>query len=311
MRRVLGPLILAAAAVVPNALPSLSLPLQAADGAQVRDGWVSSYEEARQLSQATGQPLLIHFQAYYCGPCRQMDSQVFSQMDVRSALQQGVVAVHIDVTQQSDIASRYGADTVPRDVVVYPDGVVETISVGFVPRSRYLALLGQVSARGQRIQAAIAARTAADQPAAVAQTDIPPNTSYEADPPAAGASDLIGLEGFCPVQLHQQRVWVMGRPDIAEIHRGITYYFVSEEARKEFLSNKDKYAPQNLGCDPVVLLATQRAETGSIRYGAFFDEKLYLFNSVDTKSEFKKNPLRFTRIRQAVRRDEIVGTQFR
>lgn len=278
---------------------------------QIRDGWHHNFEDARQESQATGEPLLIHFQAHYCGPCRQMDSQVFSQPDVRAALQQGLVSVHIDVTQHSDVASRYGAETVPRDVVVYPDGTVETINVGFVPRTTYLSLLNQIAVRGQRMQAAIAPKTPPEPKPVITQPDARANNAYEADPPSVDNSELIGLEGFCPVQLHKQRVWVKGDPKISESHRGITYYFASEADRREFLSGKDKFAPQNLGCDPVILLASQRAETGSILHGAFFDEKLYLFHSADNKSEFKKNPLRFTQIRQAIRREEIVGTQFR
>jgi len=54
----------------------------------------------------------------------------------------------------------------------------------------------------------------------------------------------------------------------------------------------------------------QKAVTGSIRYGAFFDERLYLFRSPENRDQFKKNPLKFTRIRSALKADQIEGTRF-
>jgi YHS domain-containing protein len=74
-----------------------------------------------------------------------------------------------------------------------------------------------------------------------------------------------------------------------------------------FEQNPRRYAPQNLGCDPVLLLSDQRAISGRIQYGAFFDGNLYLFRSEDNRALFRKNPLRYTRIRHAVRVEEIEG----
>ena len=121
---------------------------------------------------------------------------------------------------------------------------------------------------------------------------------------------ILGLEGFCPVRLHHNREWTAGQETLSTDYRGIRYQFSGTAERDAFLKNPAEYAPQDLGCDPVVLTDVQKAVTGSIRFGAFFDERLYLFRSPENRDQFKKNPLKFTRIRSALKVDQIEGTRF-
>lgn len=136
-----------------------------------------------------------------------------------------------------------------------------------------------------------------------------PIVASEASEPAIDPP-LIGLEGFCPVLLHDKREWTAGNEKITADYRGVRYLFSSAASRDTFLKNPSLYAPQDLGCDAVVLTDTQRAVTGSIRFGAFFDDRLYLFQSPENRAEFKQNPLKFVRIRSALRVDQVVGTRF-
>lgn len=289
--------------------------------AQPHAGWRSDFDEAEQAAKAEKRPLLIHFQAWYCGPCKQMDSQVFSYEDVRSALQQDLIAVQIDVTRESDVAARFNASTVPRDVVVYPNGTVETVNVGFMPRHSYIGMLREIGVRGENIRRSLeqqvggrsgATDTSKDGSGLTTPTPTDNSSGSETREPefSIPADSLLGLEGYCPVRLGKSREWVLGRSDLREEYRGVVYRFASEADQAEFVKNPERFAPQNLGCDPVVLLGTQRAVTGKIQYGAFFDKQLYLFSSLENKSEFRKNPLKFTRIRHAIRVENIEGTRF-
>lgn len=271
-------------------------------------GWHDSLAEAEAAAERDGVPLLIHFHAWYCGPCRQMESRVFPSADVQAALQRGLHAVQVDVTRDPDVATRYQATTVPRDVVVYPDGRVETRQVGFVSRSAYLAMLRDVaasgSARGDGVPLPADAARAVVQQGGEAADDRAVVHNAE---PKADRETVLGLDGYCPVQLTTERKWIAGDRDIAADYRGVTYYFASLEDRSTFLKNPKQYAPENLGCDPVVLYEDQRAVSGQIRYGAFFDGHLYLFQNGDNRTAFKKNPLQYTRIRHAVRIDQVEG----
>lgn len=268
-----------------------------------RSGWRQTIEEAEAAAREAGVPLLIHFQAWYCGPCRQMDTQVFEYADVQQALQQGLVSVQLDVTKATETAAKYNATTVPRDVVVYPNGITETLNVGFMPRNAYLRMLSQIARKGQesRITPPATALDSSDEDSAA----ISSRTENRNQRPATETPQVVGLEGYCPVRLMKNREWIRGKDSVTEEYRGIQYHFATETDRLEFKDNPLKFVPQNLGCDPVLLLSSQKAVSGSIEYGAFFDDHLYLFSSSENKTEFKKNPLKFTRIRHAVRIEDI------
>ncbi|MBL8818671.1 MAG: thioredoxin family protein, partial [Planctomyces sp.] len=183
-------------------------------GSMPQNGFEQSYESAKERAASFQLPLLIHFQAFYCGPCRQMDSQVFSSSDVQTELGRGLVAVQIDVTQHPDLAGDFNASTVPRDVVVYPNGKTETLQIGFVPRASYIAMLNRIRSEGDRIRLELPSKpapttepsdgatsedSAANQPAGTNSTDSEEVTEStgETEEPL-----FLGLDGFCPVRLH-------------------------------------------------------------------------------------------------------------
>ena len=273
------------------------------------DGWQTEYSSAKSAADNSALPILIHFHAWYCGPCQRMDRDVFSDHQVQQSLSDGIAAVKVDVTQEPELASQYGATTVPRDVVIYPDGTSQTLHVGYVSKSSYLSMLRDICARGRSmvvprpVDPIIEANPGIVTNAA-AESVVASNALPSAEPM------ILGLEGFCPVRLHDKREWTAGQEAVLADYRGIRFQFSGETERAAFLKNPAEYAPQDLGCDPVVLTDVQKAVTGSIRYGAFFDERLYLFRSPENRDQFKKNPLKFTRIRSALKADQIEGTRF-
>jgi YHS domain-containing protein len=116
---------------------------------------------------------------------------------------------------------------------------------------------------------------------------------------------ITGLDGYCPVRLHDAREWTPGQDSIVADYRDIRYRFASESDRDKFLKNPVEYAPQDLGCDPIVLTKEGKAIAGRIQYGAFFDQRLYLFKSQENRELFKKSPLQYIEIRSALKADQI------
>lgn len=270
--------------------------------AQASDGWYSTYHEAEAVAKEQNLPLLIHFHASFCGPCRQMSAQVFSQRNVQQQLRKGLAAVEVDIQHDPALAQRYGATTVPRDVVVFPDGRHETINIGFKSTYVYIDLLKDIARRGEQF--------AVPQQSLVADNETSDSASAADKASTPDRSEIVGLEGFCPVQLIRDRKWVTGNKELKDQYRGVTYYFSSREDLDYFRDNPSKFTPQNLGCDPVVLYDNQQAVSGDIRFGAFFDNKLFLFDSQKNRAEFKENPLKFSVIRHAVKLDELSGRRF-
>ena len=285
-------------------------------------GWHAAFEQARTSAESAAQPVLIHFHAWYCGPCQRMDREVFADLQVQQALTDGMASVKVDVTHEPELATRCGATSVPRDVVMFPDGTIETLNVGYMQKPQYLNLLRDISERGRSMSVPKPTDPApgnsivssgSPEPASGAKVDDAQNSAPVLKSDASEPSidpPLIGLEGFCPVLLHDKREWTVGNEKVTSDYRGVRYVFSSETNRDIFLKNPSLYAPQDLGCDAVVLTDTQRAVTGSIRFGAFFDERLYLFQSPENRAEFKQNPLKFVRIRSALRVDQVEGSKF-
>ena len=134
------------------------------------EGWYSSFEEAQAAATKQDVPLLIHFHATYCGPCRQMASQVLHQPDVTSRLRKGLAAVEVDVAQRPDLARKYQCSTVPRDIIVEPNGSHRTANIGFKSVAAYSALLTNASRKVKVV--------------------------------SAPRQPILGLDGFCPCLLY-------------------------------------------------------------------------------------------------------------
>ena len=70
-------------------------------------GWQASFEDAERQATQQQVPLLMHFHSSWCGPCRQMDQQVFSSPVVQRAMQEGLTAVKVDITERPDLKERF------------------------------------------------------------------------------------------------------------------------------------------------------------------------------------------------------------
>ena len=278
-------------------------------------GWQSGYGEAKARATKESLPILLHFGAWYCGPCQRMERDVFPDAQVQQTLGGEIASVKIDVSHEPDLASQYGASTVPRDVVVFPDGTVETLNVGYMSKTSYISMLRNVISRSQQMGVPKPV-----EPGSRINPQVAANPTSEASEKTGGVpvatvseptveSPMIGLEGYCPVRLHAKREWTPGFDTITSDYRSIRYQFATESDREIFLQNPAEYAPQDLGCDPVLLTADLKAVSGNIRFGAFFDRRLYLFRSIENRDEFKQNPLKYTHIRSALRVDQIEGSQ--
>jgi YHS domain-containing protein len=133
--------------------------------------------------------------------------------------------------------------------------------------------------------------------------------------PAGGTEELAfnsvetGMDGFCPVYLRQKGSLKLGSDQYETVYQGIRYQFVSEANRLQFLKDPAKYAPQDLGCDPVILTKEHRALAGDVRLRLWFDGRLYLFSSDESQVEFRTRPLRYSQMRSAVKAEDIQRTK--
>ena len=133
-------------------------------------------------------------------------------------------------------------------------------------------------------------------------TRKPVHASYASQPPAEKASEEIepqqtmplGLEGYCPVALLESGNWVEGQGRWGARHRGRTYLFSGLEQQQTFLADPDRYAPALSGDDPVAAFDARTTIAGQRRYGVTYQQRIYLFESPETRAKFATNPQRYT-----------------
>lgn len=267
--------------------PTNSLNVQAQmPGTTLPGKWLTSFEEARQLAQTQQVPLIVHFEASWCGPCRQMEASVLSQPRVLQQLSSSFVGVRVDADRNSALISRFGISSLPTEIILSPDGSEAARYVGVTSLDSYVSRL-QARAGDTAVarkESTPAEPDAADQAAETADEKLRSCLLVQHD------GKTVGLGGFSPVALVTSKVWEKGSEEFVAAHEGVEYFFRSGTEREQFLKSPEKYVPRLHGCDPVEFHRDNRAEAGAIEFGAFYKGQLYFFSSLENRQHFQSNP---------------------
>lgn len=271
----------------------LFLPICIAARGAEEEAWHKDFAVAEADAKRLNRPLLVHFHASWCGPCRKMESTVLGTPELAAYLKDRVVGVKVDIDKNPAIADRFNVKLLPSDRIMSPEGKIVYSSEGYIAKSSYLAILDQNS----RIP------TTAPK-AMIVEGDTKQNV-VKKPVESPRRPMVLAMEGYCPVTLWRQREWIKGEQKYALQYQGVVYYFKGEEEKDEFMKNSSKYSPKFAGCDPVSFWEMQRAVQGSPKFSAFYDGRLYMFENDESRSKFKENPLRYTQQRKTVQAEKI------
>ena len=274
-----------------------------------RDDALNAIKDARSKQR----PIVLHFHASWCGPCREMERDVLDTREVQQVLQRDFVAIRVDTDEYTDLSDRYSISALPSDVFLAPDGKVIARTEGVQAKSSYIARLKGIATRYPK-KAEVVVEKKTTIPNVLKQ---PAETGSEnekdtgtATVTAKSSKPILGLDGFSPVHLMKTRQWKRGDLEFEYTYKGITYRMADAAELDVFKKEPSKYAPRVLGCDPVILYEDDKAVTGSTQFGAFFDNELFLFVSAESRTKFKAKPLRYTRTRHAFKATDIEVRRF-
>lgn len=104
--------------------------------------------------------------------------------------------------------------------------------------------------------------------------DVPESRAYlhSYNLPSSG----VALEGYCPVAYFAVDKAVRGKPEFASNFQGVTYYFVSAEAKDAFDENPRKYLPAYGGWCALGMAVGDKFPVDP-RHFKIVDDKLLLF----------------------------------
>jgi YHS domain-containing protein/thiol-disulfide isomerase/thioredoxin len=304
--------------------------------------WTSNFAQAQAEAARLHRPLVVHFHTNTCPPCRKMEKEVLHTPQVLKLLDKGFVAVKVDMYNAANakVVAKYKIEVMPTDLVLSHDGKVLSTSKGYREgpngdRQKYLKALAKIdadyTAEGKRLPhaettlVATQEAPAAKDPATVVANSTPgnklvpepvePRIIGESTTPAADVSPakpaveveqlVVALDGYCPVTLRTTRTWKKGDQQFAWSYDGQTFLFQAADKRDEFKADPTRYAPKLLGCDPVVLAENNLAIRGSTKFGAFYEGELFLFESADTRSKFRKEPTRFIHLKHVLKPEDV------
>jgi YHS domain-containing protein len=103
---------------------------------------------------------------------------------------------------------------------------------------------------------------------------------------------------------------VPGRSDIKTEHRGLTYRFASEESKRQFITNPERYAPQFGGfcAQTMTYSVPDPADAGTFK---IIDGKLYLFASPRARLHFEMDQERNTKLANHYWETEVSDSNWR
>ena len=285
-------------------LPEAAKKLMLRQAFQVDTGntkkWYDDIAAAKAESVKSGLPMVLHFEATWCGACQTMGREVLATDEVRNRLGRRVIGVKIDADRHPQLIKQFHVAILPCDVYLDSDGRILAQETGYRKQADYLASLdkaGDSSTRGFQWVHNPNIKLGKE---ALAEANDSSNCVI-----SRRAGVIVGLGGYSPVTMTKTMGWNKGNRNYASVYRGVMYYMKDAAELKEFEAAPEKFAPRLHGCDPVVLSNLGTPLPGAITLGAFVEGNLYFFATEASRDLFKKNPQQFIKKDMLVKGEQL------
>ncbi len=113
-------------------LITMFISIQLTGQIEFREG---SWSDLLEMAKAENTPIFVDAFAVWCGPCKRMDSQVFSQPEVGNFFNDNFINAKIDMEKGEGpaLGGKYGVSAYPTILFIAPNGELLHKAVGYQP----------------------------------------------------------------------------------------------------------------------------------------------------------------------------------
>jgi thioredoxin 1 len=109
------------------------------DAPTERDSWTESLDDAIGQAKLSGKPILLKFEAEWCGGCNQLTKE-FAKPAFRS-ISDSAILVRIDVDRQPDLATDYDISSIPKVILLDSNEAIVAEKTGSADVSEWVTWL--------------------------------------------------------------------------------------------------------------------------------------------------------------------------
>ncbi|MFH1460233.1 MAG: DUF255 domain-containing protein [Candidatus Omnitrophota bacterium] len=107
--------------------------------------WIKDFTQGAQAAQEQNKPILIDFYTTWCGWCKELDKNTYSDEKVAEFTQK-FICIKIDADQYPDLAKEYQVRGFPTTTFLKSDRSLIKSVPGYMPPDKFLKLLKEIFA---------------------------------------------------------------------------------------------------------------------------------------------------------------------
>ena len=140
---------------------------------QDRIQWLNDIDEARRVASQTSRLVLAHFYTDWCGPCQQLERNVFNQSEFIRSLTINYVPVKLNAETNERLAQLLGVTRFPTDVILASDGKQIYRTVSPSDMNQYISMLDRIAGIMPSVVPVLAANASPEDANGVAESSEP------------------------------------------------------------------------------------------------------------------------------------------